>query len=110
MPGAQGCRWREGLMVYGKAYIHREDALRTWASQKTRSSRSPRDAQPGLRVARSPRLTCHSVAAAFRAMQQPTPTSRTGTTTSSPATMKSWGSNDLPLFPVRAVGSLDQPG
>ena len=28
MPGAQVCRWRDGLMVYGKAYLHREDALR----------------------------------------------------------------------------------
>jgi ketosteroid isomerase-like protein len=28
MPGAQVCRWRQGLMVYGKAYVHREDALR----------------------------------------------------------------------------------
>ena len=28
MAGAQVCRWREGLMVYGKAYVHREDALR----------------------------------------------------------------------------------
>jgi ketosteroid isomerase-like protein len=28
MPGAQVCRWRNGLMVYGKAYVHREDALR----------------------------------------------------------------------------------
>jgi hypothetical protein len=27
MPGAQVCSWREDLMVYGKAYIHREDAL-----------------------------------------------------------------------------------
>ena len=27
MPGAQVCRWREGLMVYGKAYVHREEAL-----------------------------------------------------------------------------------
>ena len=28
MPGAQVCRWRDGLMVYGKAYVDREDALR----------------------------------------------------------------------------------
>ena len=28
MPGAQVCRWRDGLMVYGKAYVNREDALR----------------------------------------------------------------------------------
>ncbi len=28
MPGAQVCKWRDGLMVYGKAYVHREDALR----------------------------------------------------------------------------------
>ena len=28
MPGAQVCRWRNGLMVYGKAYVQREDALR----------------------------------------------------------------------------------
>ena len=28
MPGAQVCAWREGLMVYGKAYVRREDALR----------------------------------------------------------------------------------
>ena len=28
MPGAQVCRWRDGLMVYGKAYVRREDALR----------------------------------------------------------------------------------
>ena len=27
MPGAQVCAWREGLMVYGKAYVRREDAL-----------------------------------------------------------------------------------
>ena len=25
---ARVCRWRDGLMVYGKAYVHREDALR----------------------------------------------------------------------------------
>jgi ketosteroid isomerase-like protein len=28
MPGAQVCRWRDGLMVYAKVYVHREDALR----------------------------------------------------------------------------------
>ena len=28
MPGAQVCRWRDGLMVYGKAYVSREDAFR----------------------------------------------------------------------------------
>ena len=28
MPGAQVCRWRECVMVYGKAYFHRDDALR----------------------------------------------------------------------------------
>jgi ketosteroid isomerase-like protein len=28
MPGAQVCRWRDGLLVYGKLYVHREDALR----------------------------------------------------------------------------------
>jgi ketosteroid isomerase-like protein len=28
MPGAQVCRWREGLGVYAKQYAHREDALR----------------------------------------------------------------------------------
>jgi ketosteroid isomerase-like protein len=28
MPGAQVCRWREGLMILGKVYVHREDALR----------------------------------------------------------------------------------
>jgi ketosteroid isomerase-like protein len=28
MPGAQVCRWRKGLMFYGKAYVDREDALR----------------------------------------------------------------------------------
>ena len=28
MPGAQVCRWRDGLMVYGKLYVHRQDALR----------------------------------------------------------------------------------
>ena len=28
MPGAQVCRWRDGLMIYGKAYPHREEALR----------------------------------------------------------------------------------
>jgi hypothetical protein len=27
MPGAQVCTWREGLMVYGKVYVDREDAL-----------------------------------------------------------------------------------
>ena len=27
MPGAQVCGWRDGLMVYGNAYAHREDAL-----------------------------------------------------------------------------------
>ena len=27
MEGAQVCRWRDGLMVYGKAYGRREDAL-----------------------------------------------------------------------------------
>jgi hypothetical protein len=28
MEGGQVCSWRDGLMVYGKAYVHREDALR----------------------------------------------------------------------------------
>jgi ketosteroid isomerase-like protein len=28
MPGAQVCRWRDGLAVYAKQYAHREDALR----------------------------------------------------------------------------------
>jgi ketosteroid isomerase-like protein len=28
MPGAQVCRWRDGLMVYANVYVHREDALR----------------------------------------------------------------------------------
>ena len=28
MPGAQVCRWRDGLMVYGKAHVHGQDALR----------------------------------------------------------------------------------
>jgi ketosteroid isomerase-like protein len=28
MPGAQVARWRDGLMVYGKTYVHRRDALR----------------------------------------------------------------------------------
>jgi ketosteroid isomerase-like protein len=28
MPGAQVGRWRDGLVVYAKAYVHREDALR----------------------------------------------------------------------------------
>jgi ketosteroid isomerase-like protein len=28
MPGAQVCTWRDGLMVYGKTYLAREDALR----------------------------------------------------------------------------------
>lgn len=28
MPGAQVCRWRGGLLVYAKAYVHREEALR----------------------------------------------------------------------------------
>jgi ketosteroid isomerase-like protein len=28
MPGAQVCKWRDGLVVYAKAYVHREDALR----------------------------------------------------------------------------------
>ena len=28
MPGAQVCRWRDGLLVYAKAYVHRGDALR----------------------------------------------------------------------------------
>jgi len=28
MPGAQVRRWRDGLMVYGKAHVHRQDALR----------------------------------------------------------------------------------
>ena len=27
MPGAQVCSWSANLMVYGKAYVHREDAL-----------------------------------------------------------------------------------
>jgi ketosteroid isomerase-like protein len=27
MPGAQVCRWRDGLGVYAKQYAHREDAL-----------------------------------------------------------------------------------
>ena len=28
MPGAQVCRWRDGLVVYAKAHVHREEALR----------------------------------------------------------------------------------
>jgi ketosteroid isomerase-like protein len=28
MPGAQVCRWRGGLVVFGKQYAHRADALR----------------------------------------------------------------------------------
>jgi ketosteroid isomerase-like protein len=28
MPMAHVCRWRDGLCVYMKAYVHREDALR----------------------------------------------------------------------------------
>jgi hypothetical protein len=28
MAGAQVCRWCDGLMVYAKVYVHREDALR----------------------------------------------------------------------------------
>jgi ketosteroid isomerase-like protein len=28
MPGAQVCKWRDGLMLYGKVYLAREDALR----------------------------------------------------------------------------------
>ncbi len=28
MSGAQVCRWRDGLMVYGKAYADRDEALR----------------------------------------------------------------------------------
>ena len=28
MPGAQVCRWRDGLLVYAKVYVHREDALK----------------------------------------------------------------------------------
>jgi hypothetical protein len=28
MPGAQVCRWRDGLLVYAMVYVHREDALR----------------------------------------------------------------------------------
>ena len=28
MPGAQVSRWRDGLLVYAKAHVHREDALR----------------------------------------------------------------------------------
>jgi ketosteroid isomerase-like protein len=28
VPGAQVCRWRDGLGVYAKQYAHREDALR----------------------------------------------------------------------------------
>jgi hypothetical protein len=28
MPGAQVCRWRDGLLVYAKLYVHREDALK----------------------------------------------------------------------------------
>jgi ketosteroid isomerase-like protein len=28
MPGAQVSRWSDGLLVYAKAYVHREDALR----------------------------------------------------------------------------------
>jgi hypothetical protein len=28
MPNAQVFRWREGLLVYWKGYVHREDALR----------------------------------------------------------------------------------
>jgi ketosteroid isomerase-like protein len=27
MPGAQVCRWRDGLCVYAKQYAHRDDAL-----------------------------------------------------------------------------------
>jgi ketosteroid isomerase-like protein len=43
MPYAQVIRWREGLIVHFKAYVHREDALRELASRSRRSSRSPRD-------------------------------------------------------------------
>ena len=28
MPGAQLCRWRDGLCVYGKQYAHSDDALK----------------------------------------------------------------------------------
>ena len=28
MKGAQVCKWRDGLVVYAKAYVHREEALR----------------------------------------------------------------------------------
>ena len=28
MPGAQVCRWRDGLLLYAKAYTRREEALR----------------------------------------------------------------------------------
>jgi hypothetical protein len=28
MPAAQMARWRDGLIVYYKGYIHREDSLR----------------------------------------------------------------------------------
>jgi hypothetical protein len=28
MPGAQVARWRDGLLIYAKAYVNREDALR----------------------------------------------------------------------------------
>ena len=28
MPGAQVSRWSDGLLVYAKAYVHREEALR----------------------------------------------------------------------------------
>jgi hypothetical protein len=28
MQGAQVCRWRDGLLVYAKLYVHREDALK----------------------------------------------------------------------------------
>jgi hypothetical protein len=28
MPFAQVAKWRDGLLIYWKAYVHREDALR----------------------------------------------------------------------------------
>jgi hypothetical protein len=47
MPFAVVARWREDLMVYFKAYVHREDALSTSASQRRSWSRSTGDAFGG---------------------------------------------------------------
>jgi hypothetical protein len=43
MPGAQVGRWRDGLLVYAKAYPRREDALRDLGVSEDALEQSPPD-------------------------------------------------------------------